>query len=61
MKANADKCHLILNSKEKICATIGTCDIQNSEQQKLLGGFIDNKLTFDKKNINNLYPKASQK
>lgn len=34
--------------------------IKSSEQQKLLGVFIDNKLIFDK-HINNLCAKASQK
>ena len=57
MKANTHKCHLLVNSKEKVCAKIGPYDIQSGEQQKLL---IDNKLTFDK-HINNLCPKASQK
>ena len=46
--------------KKKVCAKIGSCDIQSSEQQKLLGVLIDNKLTFDK-HINNLCAKASQK
>ena len=60
MKANADKCHLLVNSKEKIWAKIGPFDFQNSEQHELLGALIDNKLTFDK-HINNLCVKAIQK
>ena len=60
MKANADKCHLLVNSKEKVCTKIGPYNIESSEQQKLLGVLIDNKLTFDK-HINNLCGKASQK
>ena len=60
MKANADKCYLVVNSKEKVCTKIGSYNIESSEQQKLLGVLIDNKLTFDK-HINNLCPKASQK
>ena len=60
MKANADKCHLLVNSKEKVCTKIGPYNIESSEQQKLLGVLIDNKLTFDK-HINNLCAKASQK
>ena len=60
IKANADKCHLLVNSKEKVCTKIGPYNIESSEQQKLLGVLIDNKLTFDK-HINNLCGKASQK
>ena len=59
-KANADKCHLLVNSKEKVCTKIGSYNIESSEQQKLLGVLIDNKLTFEK-HINNLCTKASQK
>ena len=58
MKANADKCYLIVNWKEKVCA--GRCDIQSSEQKKLLGVLNDNKSTFGK-HINNICAKASQK
>ena len=60
MKTNADECHLLVNSKDKVCTKIGSCNIESSEQQKLLGVLIDNKLTFDK-HINNLCAKASQK
>ena len=59
MKANADKCHQRVNSKEKLCVKIGPCDFQSSEQQKLQGVLIDNKSTFDKHM--NLCTKASQK
>ena len=60
MKANVYKCHLLVNSKEKVCTKIGPYDIESTEQQKLLAVLIDNKLTFDK-HINNLCAKASQK
>ena len=60
MKANVYKCHLLVNSKEKVCTKIGPYDIESIEQQKLLAVLIDNKLTFDK-HINNLCAKASQK
>ena len=59
MKANADKCHLLVNSKEKGCTKIGPYNIESNEHQKLLGVLIDNNLTFDK-HINNLCAKASQ-
>ena len=60
IKANADKYHLVVNSKEKVCTKIGPYNIESSDQQKLLGVLIDNKVTFDK-HINNLCEKASQK
>ena len=60
IKANADKCHLLVNSKEKVCTKIGPYNIKSSEQQKLLGVLSDNKLTFDK-HINNFCAKVSQK
>ena len=47
MKANADKCHLLVNSKEKACTKIRSYNVKSSEEQKLLGIFVDNKLTFD--------------
>ena len=60
IKANADKCHLLVNSKEKVCTKIGPYNTESSGQQKLLGVLIDNKLTFDK-HINTLCAKAIQK
>ena len=56
MKANADKYHLLVNSKEKVCTKIGPYNIESSEQQKLLGVLINNKLIFDK-HINNFCAK----
>ena len=60
MKVNADKCHLLVNFNEKVCAKTGSWDTQSSEQQNLLGVFIEDKLTFDK-HINNLCVKIGQK
>ena len=31
MEANANKCHLVVNSKGKVYAKTGPCGIQNSE------------------------------
>ena len=42
MRANANKCHLLVNSKEKLCAKIGPCHIKSSEQQKLPRVLFDN-------------------
>ena len=60
MKANPDKCHLLLSEKEKHKANIGDYVIENSKQQKLLGVLLDNDLKFDK-HVDNLCNKASQK
>ena len=60
MKANPDKCHLLLSSDEKCNASIGNHLIENSKQQKLLGVLLDNNLKFEK-HVNNLCTKASQK
>lgn len=60
MKANPDKCHLLISSNENCKASIGNHTIENSKQQKLLGVLLDNKLNFEK-HINNLCTTASQK
>ena len=60
MKANPDKCHLLLSSDEKCNASIGNHVIENSKQQKLLGVLLDSNLKFEK-HVNNLCTKASQK
>ena len=41
MKANTDKCHLLVNSKEKMRAKIRLYEILSREQQKLLRVLID--------------------
>ena len=51
MKINADKCHLLADSKEKVSAKIVSYNIQSCKQQKLLEVLIDNKLTFDKQRL----------
>ena len=60
MKANADKCHLVLSTKEKLTANISNFIITNSEKEKVLGVTFDNDLKFES-HINNLCSKASQK
>ena len=60
MKANPDKCHLLLSGEANHEAKIGNYIIESSKQQKLLGVLLDNNLTFEK-HIDNLCNKASQK
>ena len=60
MKANAEKCHLLLNTKGKLTANISNFKITNSKKEKLLGVTIDKDLTFES-HIESLCSKASQK
>ena len=60
MKANADKCHLLLSLTNNLEANIDGTIIKCSDNEKLLGVTIDNKLKFEK-HINNICGKASQK
>ena len=47
MKANADKCHLLLSENTKPVACINHIQIKNSILEKLLGLTIDSNLKFD--------------
>ena len=61
MKANSDKCHLLItNVVDKPSIKIGNDLIVNSDSEKLLGITFDNKLLFDK-HVSLLCKKASQK
>ena len=57
MKANHDKCHLLLSSAEDI--QIANVAIKNSTYKKLLGVTTDNKLKLDK-HVENICQRASQ-
>ena len=46
MKANADKCHLLITTNEERYISIGGEKIQNSKSEILLGATTDNKLSF---------------
>ena len=60
MKANADKCHLLITTNEERNISIGREKIQNSKTEKLFGVTVDNKLSFTK-HIHKLCDKVSQK
>ena len=47
MKANADKCHLLVTRDTDVTTKIGKFDVENSRKEKLLGVKIDNKLSFE--------------
>ena len=60
MKANYDKCHLLLSTQEDANIQLTNGTINCSRQQKLLGIIFDNKLKFDK-HVENICQKANRK
>ena len=60
MKANADKCHVLLNTSNELTVKINEVQIKNSQLEKLLGITTDNYLKFGD-HINNICRKASAK
>ena len=46
MKSNADKCHLLVSSNEKVIFKIGSYEIANTKREKLLGVHLDSALSF---------------
>ena len=48
MQANADKCHVLISTDQKLHVNIGTLQIENSKCEKRLGVNIDSKLSFEK-------------
>ena len=60
IKANADKCHLLVSYDERCTAKIEDFSINNSTEEKLLGIKFDSNLSF-KCHVTSLCKKASQK
>ena len=60
LKANPDKCHLLINTDENVALKIKNEAITNSSNEKLLGILFNNKFDFDE-HVTSLYRKASQK
>ena len=60
MKANADKCHLLVSSDEVCTAKIEDFTIENSTEEKLLGVKFDSNLSFEA-HVTSLCKMASQK
>ena len=50
MKLNEDNCHLIIVGarEEKVCMHVGEVQIEENDDEKLLGITLDKKLTFNK-------------
>ena len=60
MKANADKCHLLVTTNGAVSANMGEFVINKSNEEKLLCIKIDTKLSFEN-HVSSLCKKASQK
>ena len=60
MKANADKCHLLVSSEEVCTAKIEDFTIENSTEEKLLEVKFDSNLSFENL-VTFLCKKESQK
>ena len=60
MKANANKCHLLVSSDESCTAKIENFSIKNSTEEKLFGVKFDSNLPFVSQ-VTSLCKKASQK
>ena len=60
MKANKDKCHLIVSSNEHVSMKLDNIEIENSNCDRLLGVKIDSKLNF-KGHLDGIIKKASRK
>ena len=60
MKANPDKCHILLRIQKEANFQIVNATIKYSRSKKLLGITLNNELKFDK-HIENIYQKASRR
>ena len=60
MKANADKCHILVTGNYEVSANINEFETESSKKEKLLGISIDT-TPFLEHHITSLSKKASQK
>ena len=60
MKANADKCHLLVSSDESSTAKTEDFSIKKSTEEKMFGVKFDSNLSFEN-HVTSLSKKASQK
>ena len=60
VNSNADKCHLLVSSNEKVTIKIGSHEIANTKREKPLGVHLDSGLSFDY-HISEICKKASRK
>ena len=60
MKANPDKCHLLISNSDKVSICVHNYNIKSSKCEQLLGIKIGNKLNFNT-HVNEICKKAGQK
>ena len=60
IKANINRCYLVVNGKDEVVINLGETEIKNGEYEKLLGIKVDAKLTFNE-HLNDIISKASRK
>ena len=60
MKANTDKCHLLVTRDTDVTAKIGEFDVKNSRKEKFLGVKIETK-RFSENHVSSLCKKPKQK
>ena len=59
MKANKDKCHLVISTNQNVSMKIDNIELGNTSSEKLLGIIIDSKLNF-KKHLEGIIKKDSR-
>ena len=60
MKANKDKCNLVISNNKKVSMNIDNIELENTSSEKLLGITIDSELNF-KEHLEGIIKKASRK
>ena len=60
LKGNADKCHFLVNTNDRVCISVDGLKIDKSDTEKLLSVKFARKLTFDD-HISDICKKASTK
>ena len=60
MKANEDKCHLVISNNEKVFMKIDNIELENTSSEKLLGIITDSKLNF-KEHLEGIIKKAASR
>ena len=60
MKANPDKCHLLISNSDKVSIRVHNYNIKSSKCEQFLGIKIGNKLNFNT-HVNEICKKAGQK
>ena len=61
MKANQDKCHVLVSKNENISKHIDPFEIKNTNCEKLLGIKVDSRLNLDLEHLDGIIKKSSRK